>query len=81
MSKSDDKLDVCGMSCPIPLISLSKSVSLLTPGSTLKILGDDPVFEQGVRDFCEFNQHEIISVKAQNRRVIEIIIKIAESEK
>jgi len=80
MSESDDELDVCGMCCPMPLISLSKSVGSLASGMTLKILGDDPIFEQGVRDFCELNQHEIISVKPQGGRVIEIIIRILESE-
>jgi len=80
MSESDDSLDVCGMCCPMPLISLSKSVGLLTPGKTLRVLGDDPIFEQGVRDFCELNQHEIISVKPQDGRMIEIIIKISEPE-
>lgn len=80
MSESDDKLNVCGMCCPMPLISLTKSVALLASGNTLKIIGDDPIFEQGVRDFCELNQHEIISVKPQDGRVIEIIIKISEPE-
>lgn len=80
MSESDDRLDVCGMCCPMPLISITKSVGLLKSGNILEIIGDDPVFEQGVRDFCELNQHEIISVKPQEGRVIEIKIKISESE-
>ena len=80
MSESDNRLDVCGMCCPMPLISITKSVALLESGNTLKIIGDDPVFEQGVRDFCELNLHEIISVKPQDGRAIEIIIKISESE-
>ena len=80
MSEQDNNLDVCGMCCPMPLISISKSVSSLDPGSILKILGDDPIFEQGVRDFCEMNQHEIISIQSQGGRVVEIIIKIIETE-
>ncbi|RDH82974.1 MAG: sulfurtransferase TusA [endosymbiont of Galathealinum brachiosum] len=80
MNESDDSLDVCGMCCPMPLISLSKSAGSLEAGKTLRIIGDDPIFEQGVRDFCELNQHEILSVKPQVGRMIEIIIKISESE-
>jgi len=80
MSEADNFLDVCGMCCPMPLISLSKSVDSLGSGDILKILGDDPIFEQGVRDFCEMNQHEVLSVKPQSGRVIEVIIKISELE-
>jgi len=80
MSEPENCLDVCGMCCPMPLISLSKSVTSLGPGEMLKILGDDPIFEQGVRDFCEMNQHQVLSVKPQTGRAIEIIIKISELE-
>ena len=80
MPEQDNNLDVCGLCCPMPLISISKSVSLLEPGNTLKILGDDPIFEQGVRDFCEMNKHEFISIQSQGGRVIEIVIKIIGTE-
>jgi tRNA 2-thiouridine synthesizing protein A len=75
MKGSDKELDVSGMSCPMPLIRLSQTVGELGSGETLKIVGDDPVFEQGVRDYCGLNQIEIISVIPLSGRTVEIIIK------
>jgi len=78
MINPDKEIDVSGMSCPIPLIRLSQSVSSLGGGKTLKIVGDDPVFERGVRDYCEINRLEIISVSPLVGRTVEIIIKKTE---
>lgn len=76
----DEKVDVTGMCCPMPLIKLSQTVGALTAGQTLRVLGDDPIFEQGIRDFCEINQHEVISVTPLTGRTIEIIIRVAHLE-
>jgi len=34
----------------------------MTPGDLLRIIGDDPVFEVAVRDYCLANEHEVLSV-------------------
>ena len=75
MSHPDKEIDVTGMSCPMPLIRLSQSVVELGSGKTLKVTGDDPIFEQGVRDYCELNQIEVLSVEQMSGRKIEIVIK------
>jgi len=75
MANPDEELNVCGMNCPMPLIRLSQSVKNLAVDKSLRILGDDPIFEQSVKDFCEFNECEIVSISPQSGRTIEIIIK------
>ncbi len=75
MTHYDKELNVSGMSCPMPLIRLAQSVKNLTTDETLRILGDDPIFEQGVKDFCELNKYKILSITPQSGRAIEIIIK------
>ena len=80
MSDPDKEINVCGMSCPMPLIRLSQTVADLGLGRTLKIIGDDPIFEQGVRDYCELNQIEVVSVDPLSGRKIEIIIKTSDSK-
>jgi len=80
MSAPDKEIDVSGMSCPMPLIRLSQSITELGSGKTLKITGDDPIFEQGVRDYCELNQIEVLSVEPLSGRKIEIVIKTSKSE-
>jgi TusA-related sulfurtransferase len=46
------KVDVRGSCCPMPLVRLAKSIEGLEPGAMVDIVGDDPIFELGVREFC-----------------------------
>jgi TusA-related sulfurtransferase len=36
----------------MPLIHLAKAVAGLGAGAVVEIVGDDPIFELGVREFC-----------------------------
>ncbi len=78
MKRAGDVVDVTGMTCPMPLIRLSQSAAMGSPGTKLTIIGDDPIFEQGVRDFCEVNNHEVVSVTPGEGRVIEICIQLGD---
>lgn len=71
----DLSLDVTQMSCPMPLIRLKKAVKDLKPGEILKVTGNDPIFEETVKDFCEENQHEIVG-RSQEGRNVTLMIKI-----
>jgi TusA-related sulfurtransferase len=48
----------------MPLIALSEAVAEMQPGMVLEVIGDDPVFEIGVRDFCEARGHVILEADA-----------------
>ena len=63
------ELDVTSLSCPVPLIRLSKAAAEVPPGSRLLITGDDPVFEEEVRDYCDENGHRVLEVTREGRRV------------
>lgn len=73
---ADVQLDVCGVCCPLPLIQLAKAIKVLTPGQTLQIVGNDPIFETAVRDFCQANRHTLLDVKAGDGRRVTILIKV-----
>ena len=47
------KIDVRGSSCPMPLVQLAKAVGGLEESESIEIIGDDPIFELGIREFCE----------------------------
>lgn len=70
-----EKVDVCGMSCPMPLIKLRASINKLSKGQALTIIGDDPIFESSVRDFCTENGFALESVGTEGR-VITMIIRL-----
>jgi len=63
MQKADKEIDVCGSCCPMPLITVRKAVAGLKSGQILRVAGDDPVFEESVRDLCEISGYKIIEVE------------------
>lgn len=77
---SDDpaRLDVCGVCCPLPLIQLAKTMMSLHPGQTLEIIGNDPIFEPSVRDFCQVNGHAILAVHHGDQHRVAILIQVGE---
>jgi TusA-related sulfurtransferase len=77
MSKDvDSRLDVNGVCCPLPLIQLAKSVNNLKPGQTLEIIGNDPIFETSVRDFCLANGHAVLEVTADANHSVSMLIRV-----
>jgi len=72
----DSKLDVCGVCCPMPLIELAKAARQLRPGQTIEVIGNDPIFEPSVRDFCQTNGHTVFEVRSGDDRRVVILIRI-----
>lgn len=62
-------LDVRGSCCPMPLIHLAKAVTGLEPGVTVEIVGDDPIFELGIREFCAARGHSVEKTRVDGRAV------------
>jgi TusA-related sulfurtransferase len=60
----------------MPLIQLAKSVKHLKPGQTLRITGNDPIFESAVRDFCQANGHDILEVTTGADRSVSVWLRI-----
>lgn len=64
-----------GSCCPVPLIKLEEAITRLEPGKILKMVGDDPIFEEGVRDYCSLKNYEILNVE-QGTNNIAIYIRV-----
>ena len=75
-NKTDSYLDVSGVCCPVPLIELAKSVKDLKPGQTLEVVGNDPIFESSVRDFCLAHGHSVLEVTTGDNRSVSVVIKV-----
>lgn len=75
MVTSKTSLCVTGLACPMPLIELAKAAKKMQPGEVLKITGDDPIFENCVRDFCLSQQLEILAVETVTASQISILIR------
>jgi tRNA 2-thiouridine synthesizing protein A len=77
MSKDvDSRLDVNGVCCPLPLIQIAKSVNNLKPGQTLEIIGNDPIFESSIRDFCLANGHTVLEATTDDNHSVTMLIRV-----
>jgi tRNA 2-thiouridine synthesizing protein A len=76
MHNFDNEIDVTGTSCPVPLIQVAKAAGDMSPGQVLKIIGDDPIFEKSIRDFCEAQGLEVLELIKEHSRKIAILIKL-----
>jgi tRNA 2-thiouridine synthesizing protein A len=72
----DSRLDVNGVCCPLPLIYIAKSVNNLEPGQTLEVIGNDPIFETTIRDFCQANGHAVVEVSTDENHSVTMLIRV-----
>ncbi len=56
----DKDIDVVGKACPIPLITVAREVRTMQKGQLLRIIGNDPLFEVTILDFCRERGHEVL---------------------
>jgi TusA-related sulfurtransferase len=65
----DRDIDVVGKACPLPLIVLAKTARALTKGQTVRIRGNDPIFEESIVEFCSEGCHEIVETTHEGKTV------------
>lgn len=68
------ELNVCGLSCPGPIVSVSKKMDELIEGDILKIEATDKGFSKDIDSWCKNTGNTVIS-KKENKGVYEVIIK------
>jgi len=72
----DLRLDVMGVCCPLPLIQIAQSIRTLKRGQTLEIIGNDPIFETSIRDFCRANSHDVLEVSPRDNHGVSMLIRV-----
>jgi tRNA 2-thiouridine synthesizing protein A len=60
--KSDKILDCRGLSCPIPLLKVKKTIDTLQPGQILEVWGTDPATKIELQKFCEKGGYKLIEI-------------------
>jgi tRNA 2-thiouridine synthesizing protein A len=66
---ADKVVDVTGKVCPFPLIAMAKEVRTMQKGQVLRIVGDDPLFEDSVIDFCREGSHALLDTRREGKKV------------
>ena len=65
----DREINVIGKACPMPLIALAREVRSLAKGQTVRITGNDPIFEESIVEFCREGSHEVLETTHEGRTV------------
>ncbi|HEY6011579.1 MAG TPA: sulfurtransferase TusA family protein [Nitrospirota bacterium] len=71
----DKVINVVGKACPMPLISLAREVRAMKQGQTVRITGNDPLFEESVVEFCRNGNHELLETRREGKTV-SMVIKV-----
>jgi tRNA 2-thiouridine synthesizing protein A len=69
-------MDCMGISCPKPLIRLSKAVRELSTGDQIEVFASDPNFQLDINAWAQRTGHAILSVDQEDDRVT-VLIKVA----
>ena len=72
---ADTTLDAQGLSCPMPIVKLTKQVKSLAAGDTITVLADDPGFEPDVQAWVEAQGHKLESL-AEEDGVLTAVITV-----
>jgi len=63
--ESNQTLDCKGLSCPMPIIKLSKTIKKMKSGEILKMLGTDPGSKTDVPAWCEKTGNTFLDVQEE----------------
>ena len=72
----DVELDATGLSCPMPIMKLSKSVKSMEIGQVIKMISSDPGSEEDVPKWVKRSKNELLESKEDGGSYIFIIKKL-----
>ncbi|MGF9696830.1 FAD-dependent oxidoreductase [Paenibacillus sp. MABNR03] len=70
----DKELDVCGLSCPGPLIQVKQKMDELTDGQTLHIKASDPGFYEDMKAWAAMSGSPLLQLERGKGGIIEAIV-------
>lgn len=70
----DAELDVCGLSCPGPLIQVKQKMDQLSEGQILRVKASDPGFYEDVKAWASMSNSPLLQLERVNGGIIEAII-------
>ncbi|MBL6723770.1 MAG: sulfurtransferase TusA family protein [Rubripirellula sp.] len=73
---ADQVLDCKAISCPMPIVRISKAIKTLTVGQTLEVHATDPSFQADVEAWARRTGNELVSFVTEDN-VHTALIRIA----
>lgn len=65
MVEINQTLDCKGLSCPMPIVKLAKTIKKMNNGEVLEMLGTDPGSKADVPEWCKRTGHEFLGLKEE----------------
>nr|WP_154894104.1 FAD-dependent oxidoreductase [Paenibacillus xylanexedens] len=70
----DEELDVCGLSCPGPLIQVKQKMDQLSDGETLRVKASDPGFYEDVKAWAGMSGAALLQLERGKNGIIEAVL-------
>lgn len=64
-TSADLSLDCRGLSCPMPILKLSKAITKLQAGQVVELTATDPGSRDDVPAFCQRTGHALVSTREE----------------
>ena len=62
----NEKLDCKGLSCPMPILKLAKTMKKMDSGAVLEMVGTDPGSKEDIPKWCQKTGNEFIRMDDEN---------------
>ncbi|HHX37902.1 MAG TPA: FAD-dependent oxidoreductase, partial [Clostridiaceae bacterium] len=72
-----EPLNVCGLSCPGPIVEVAKAMESLEPGTHLYVTATDPGFTKDIDSWCDNTGHRLVKKGRDGKEWYAEIEKIA----
>lgn len=69
----DERLDACGLACPLPLLKAKQALNKLQPGQILEVRATDAGSVRDFRAYADLSAHELLSTEEVDQIYIHIL--------
>ncbi len=68
-------LNVCGLSCPGPIVQVNKRMAELSDGDRIEVVATDPGFARDIESWCDNTGNKLISQTAKDGKYYAVVQK------
>ncbi len=77
--KVDKKLDLSGLSCPLPVVMTSETMRKMKEGEVLEVISTDPGFERDIWSWTKQSGNILIKIEKRDGKTVAYIRKASEA--
>lgn len=75
MNNVEHVLDARGLSCPLPILKIRKTLTAMETGEVVQLLATDPGSTNDMQSFCNQTGHDLLSSEQQGGDYIFMVRK------